>query len=96
MLDDKNPEALNRLREEFRHVVEVYNAAIKVGKVRSIRQAASTAHQAIFALSQTIKTLYPNEVGLLSEVEAAFMDVRWGRLAQCSLNEMGSALCPHR
>lgn len=81
MSDDKDEQALNRIREEFRHVVEVYNAAIKTGKRRTTRSAAASAHQAIFELSQALRTLYPDQVNLMSEVDAALMDVRWGRLA---------------
>lgn len=79
MVDDIDAEALNRLREEFRQVVEAYNVAIKAGKVRAIRPAAVAAHQAIFVLSQTVRTLYPEQIDLLANVEAAYMDVRWGR-----------------
>lgn len=79
MADTTDTEALTQLREEFRQVVEAYNAAIKAGKVRAIRPAAAAAHQAIFALSQTVRTLHPEQVDLLEMVEAAFMDVRWGR-----------------
>lgn len=82
MLDDTRLEALNRLREEFRQVIEIYNTAVRTKKVRTIRPAAIAAHREIFALSQTVRTLHPDQVDLLSDVEAAFMDVRWGRLAK--------------
>ena len=79
MVNDTDSEALNRLKEEFRQVVEVYNVAIRTGRVRAIRPAAAAAHQAIFALSKTVQTLHPDQIELIAEIEAAFMDLRWGR-----------------
>lgn len=81
MLDDTNPQGLNRLREEFRQVIENYKTTVRTEKVREIRPAAIAAHREIFVLSQTVPTLYPGQVDLLSAVEAAFVNVRWGRLA---------------
>lgn len=80
MLDDIDTKTLKQLREDFRQIVEVYNAAIRTGKVRTIRPATAAAHRAIFALSKAVGTLNSDQVDLLTEVEAAFMDVRWGRL----------------
>ncbi len=58
-------EAINRLREELRQVVEAYNAAIEGGKVRAIRPAATEAHRALFAISQALRTLHPKTPSLL-------------------------------
>lgn len=86
MLDHKNAEAITRLREEFGQVVKAYNAAVSAGTVRAIRPAAVAAHQAISALSQTSRTLHPEQVNLPSQVESALADVRSGNLATLKSN----------
>lgn len=80
MAGETQTNALNQLRNDFGQVVETYNSAIRAGKVRAIRPAAVSAHQAVFALAQAVKTSYPDQVDLLSEIEAAYIDIRWGRL----------------
>lgn len=80
MPKDTDAEEKNRVKEEFRQIVEIYNAAIDAGKVRAIRLAATVAHQAIFSLTQKVRSLYPDQVNLLSELETALTDVRWGRV----------------
>lgn len=79
MADSADAEVVERLREEFRQVVDIYNAAVKSRKVRAIRPAAETAHRTLYALSETVRTSHPNQIALLTELEAALMDVRWGR-----------------
>lgn len=82
MLEDTHAEGKNQVKEEFKQIVEAYNAAIAAGKVRAIRLAAAVAHEAILALAQKVRSLHPDQVNVLSELEAALMDVRWGRIVE--------------
>ena len=73
-------DALHPLRAEFDSVVGAYNSAIATGKLRTIRAAVKPAHQALFAMSRSIPASTNLESLLFRQtVEAAILDVRWGR-----------------
>lgn len=79
MTSSIQPDALNRLRAEFDQVVAAYNSAISTGKLRSIRPAAQAAHHAVSSISQALQASHAEQSDFLAEVEAAFIDIRWGR-----------------
>ena len=80
MSKERHEEKLSQLKADFSHVVETYNSAVRTGKVRTIRPAAVAAHHAVYAVAEEVRKSHPEQIAFLSEVDAAFMNVRFGNL----------------
>jgi hypothetical protein len=73
------PDSPEQIRAAFKQAVETYNAALATGKVRTIRPAVLVAHETVFALYRQAEASHPDQADLIEEINAAFMDIRWGR-----------------
>lgn len=48
-------------------------------KIRAQQAAASIAHQAVLGIITRLEVPHPEQTELRAKVEAALMDIRWGR-----------------
>jgi hypothetical protein len=66
-------------RMALQEIARRYNAALATGKVKARRNAASEAHDLVFKAIKELEAIEPQDVELLREANALFLDIRFGQ-----------------